>query len=103
MITVNEESSSYATFEFFDTAGDPEVPQSITYRIDDVASGAQIKDDTTVTPASSITITVTSSENAIINSGRKLELKRITLIASYGATEQAVEILTWQVKNLKKV
>ena len=44
--TVNEKSTSIVTLSFADEAGNAVTPTSGTYRIDDVASGTQIKGDT---------------------------------------------------------
>lgn len=62
-----EGSACLVTASFFDTTGSPLVPLALSYRIDDVASGAQILGWTAVTVGSAISILVTSAQNALIS------------------------------------
>lgn len=103
MQTVNESSTITVPVAFYDKNGDPETPASITYRIDDVSSGAEIVSDTSMTPATSVDITVSANDNAILNANRRMEARRMTITAAYGASEQATEVVYWQVKNLVRV
>lgn len=103
MQTINENSTCFVPASFYDKNGSAEVPASISYRIDDVASGTEIKADTSVGAASSIEITVAATENAILDGDNKYEVKRLTLTATYGASERATEVVYWRVRNLEAV
>lgn len=52
---------------FVDTLGNALVPATLQYRIDDTVSGTQILTWTTIAPASSVQIVVTSAQNALIS------------------------------------
>jgi len=101
--TVPEKTTAYLTVSFFDKAGAPAVPSSVTYRIDDLITNTQILADTALTPAASIEITLTPAQNAILNDANANEPKRVTVKASYGATDGLNDEYTYNVKNLSGV
>ena len=101
--TVPEKTTAYLTVSFFDKAGAPAVPSSVTYRIDCVTTNAQILADTPLTPAASIEITLTPAQNAILNQANAKESKRVTVKASYGASDGLNDEYVYVVKNLAGV
>lgn len=72
-----EGSACLITASFFDTTGSPLVPLALSYRIDDVASGAQILGWTTVAVGSAISILVTSAQNALISNSLNHETHQV--------------------------
>ena len=55
------------------------VPRSISYRVDDVASGFNLVPWTTLPQAAQNTITVTGAENYIVDKARTFEQHQITV------------------------
>ena len=103
MLIVNEKSTAYLTVTFKDKDGNEQAPTSATYRIDDVDSGTEIKTDTALSVAASVEITLTPDDNAILDSGQSYEKRRVTIKASYGASDGVNEEYLYRVKNLAKV
>ena len=64
---------------FFDDTGLSMVPASLNYRIDDELSGAQILGWTSITPAASVSIEVSSALNAMISNSRSQETHVVTV------------------------
>jgi hypothetical protein len=99
--TVNEKSSATLRVSFFDNAGVAAVPTTITYRIDNDADSAEIKGDTAVSPvASTVNILLTATDNRIIKSTAERELHKVTVTATFGASEQTVSEFKLTVRNL---
>lgn len=74
-----EQSASEIAATFFDTTGAGYKPQGLRYRIDDVLSGAQIKDWTILQSAASAMITVSSEENSMISLTRSHEAHQVLI------------------------
>ena len=103
MQTVTEKSTAYLTVSFYDKAGALNVPNTITYRIDDVASGLQVRADTSIgTVASSVEITLTATDNAILNANNRSERRRVTVTASYGVADQVADEFYYEIVSLVK-
>ncbi|GIW77904.1 MAG: hypothetical protein KatS3mg104_2967 [Phycisphaerae bacterium] len=98
----NEDSTGQIVVTFKDENGDLFVPSSVTYRIDDVYSGQPVVGETSVSPASVVTITISPGDNVIINDDRASELRRVTVKAAYNGG-QIVDSVDYRVKNLKFV
>lgn len=104
MQTVTEKSTAYLTVNFYDKAGALNVPNTITYRIDDVFGGLQVRGDTAIgAPASSIEITLTAADNTILNTAGQNERRRVTVTAVYGLGDQVADEYIYEVANLLKV
>ncbi len=70
-------SSCLVNASFFDTTNATLVPNSLQYQILDVCSGTQILGWTTVTPAASVQVVVSSGENALISNSRTSETHEV--------------------------
>lgn len=79
------------------------VPTNVKYRIDDLATGSQLLDWTSVTPAASVNITITALQNAIRNDANSIETKQLTVASDYGLSTQYIDRTTWDVRNLKGI
>jgi hypothetical protein len=75
-------------------------PTTISWRIDCLTTGRQIEDDTTVSPASSFTIAVTGTHNAIRNDSNEQETKQLTVTTDEGLATQYREAVRWTVTNI---
>lgn len=102
--TVNEKTTSIVTLSFTDEAGNAVTPTSGTYRIDDIASGTQIKGDTSFTPGSSRhELTISDTENAILDADNERELRCVTVSVTYGAGKKCTAEYRYYVLNLLKI
>jgi hypothetical protein len=99
----NEGQSFTATFKFFDASNFPSSPITARYRIDCLSSGQEVRGWTELTPAQSIDIAVTPSDNAIKDSRNSVERKQIVVQSNYGTESQSVQDSEWEVKNLQGV
>lgn len=99
---INEKSRCYLTVAFYDKDGNAAIPTSATYRIDCVTNNTQVKDDSSLTPGSSIEIPITSSDNAIIAITNTLERRKVTVEAVYGSGDEVHDEYEYYVKNLSR-
>jgi hypothetical protein len=78
----------------------PATPTTIHYRLDCLTTRTQLADWTSVAAASSFTIAVTGTHNAIQSDGNAYEVKQATVVVDQGLATQHVEAVTWRVENL---
>ena len=97
---VNEKSNMALTVSFFDDTGAAVVPDSATYRIDDLTSSTSILAPTALTPATVVTIQITSAQNAILNSANQFEDRVITVEFVYATTKRGTDEYRYEVRNL---
>lgn len=96
-----ERSAFVATAYFRDRAtAAADTPTSVKYRIECLTTGNVLADWTTVTPASSVTVPVTATHNAIQDDCNAYETKQLLVAADYGAADQHIGRRTWRVENL---
>lgn len=88
------------TAAFADEHGNALTPTSISYTVSDVDSGTVIVNSTSVTPASSVTITIAPSTNDFIDSSNNTETRRLIITAPYSSTENINASFEWQILNL---
>lgn len=100
LTSINEATTSYVSASFKNAAGALEAPSSVVYRIDCLTNKQQILDWTATSAASSITITVSALQNAIINQRHPSEQRYITIKATYAGSEQVTEEYHYEVVNL---
>lgn len=98
--TVNEQSMLRVDVVLVDENGDPAVPQSITYRVDCVDTGAEMVGDTPIAPASSFTIRLGVAANTISAPAQPSECHRLTVRAVFGADDHTNEQFDYRVLNL---
>ena len=98
--TVNEGTTSYVTASFYDNNDVLAVPTTIQYRIDCLTNNQQVKDWTSVTADSAVTITISSTENALINQRQSTETRVVTIKATYGSGDEVTEEYQYGVTNL---
>lgn len=103
MEVINEGTTHYLTVEFRDKANVLAAPTGIFYRIDDVLSGDAVLADTAIGAASSVEITITPTQNAIINPFNPTEVKRVTVKATYAGSEAINDEFEYAVFNLRRV
>lgn len=100
--TLNEGSTGYLTVAFTDKDGAAATPSTVSYRIDCMTNGQEVKDDTAVTPASSVKIELGAADNAIIDQANPFEKRIVTVTADYGVDDACVDEFIYAVKNMQK-
>jgi hypothetical protein len=75
-------------------------PTSVKWRIDCLTTGRQVLDWTTVAAASSASLSVQGSYNAIIDDANDVEVKQLTVMVDDGLSTQHRESVRWRVENL---
>jgi hypothetical protein len=76
-------------------------PTTLRYRIDDIETGEVIADWTTVTPASTSTVTTTGAQNTISGCGKARF--QFTVEADHGLSTNCVSTREYIVRNLAGV
>lgn len=103
MEQVNERSTAYLTVTFKDKAGAAQQPTAASYRIDDVATGTEIRADTPLTPGTSVEITLTTADNAILSPRLEVEKHVVTVTGTYGENDAVRAQYVYEVVNLQAV
>lgn len=98
----NEGSTRKLTVTFYGDDGQPAVPAAVSYRIDCLTSGTEIKGDTPLSPAAELEITISGADNAVVNAANSREKRRVTVTASYADGDEHDYFDYW-VKNLSGV
>ena len=104
MDTINENTTGYLTVEFRDKRNRLAAPSAVTYRIDCLTTGVEVKPWTAIDPAASIEIVISPTENAILGSEER-ERRVVTIVAAYGSgsDDQATDDFSYDVRNLRYV
>lgn len=102
MKIVNEGTKAVLTVTFRDENDALAAPTSIRYRIDDEKDGesTEVLDWTSVAAASSVDISITSSQNAILNDDDEDEIRTVTVEATHGAGDLLTGEYTFRLKSL---
>lgn len=99
---VNERSATAFTANFYDDSTGAWVataPTSARYRIDNPDSSTPVLDWTSLSAATSNSITVTGAQNAIVCDSNREERRQLLVEATYaGTTWSATK--DWYIKNL---
>ncbi len=100
MSEVNERTTLIVTVAFSDEDDLPVIPESASYRIDDVGSGTAVRDSTAIAPlSSSVDIEWEPSDTSILDETHTRETRRMTVTWLYdsstkqGSAEYLVDII----------
>lgn len=80
--TLNEGSRCFIKAKFFDQAESPQIPSSLSYRIDCETTGQTVLDWVSITPAATIEVQIDATLNVIINGRNPVERKVVTFQAN---------------------
>lgn len=101
MERVNEKSTAYLTVTFRNKAGAAQAPTAASYRIDDVATNQQVRDDTDIeSPDSTVEITLSVEDNTLKNAIAATEQRRVTVVGEYNAGDAVRAEYIYEVVNL---
>jgi hypothetical protein len=101
METFKERKTGWITPAFKNRSGVAAVPTSARYRLDDEKSSTEILDWTSLTPASSIEITITPAQNALIDPTRDEEIHVLTVESTFAAGDVMPAEYRFKVRSLK--
>ena len=97
----NERTSSVLPVSFFDENNEPVIPQSGTYRIDDVASGVAILASTPLPSlAAVVNLEITANQNRILNAANSIETRRVTVAIIFDTDKGSTAEYFYNVINL---
>ena len=103
MKSVNEEGTLYFTVKFYDVDNALFIPSAVQYRIDCLTTGSEVRDWTTVTPASTVTIAATGDDNQIYNETSTREVRQMVVKYTDVSTNDQHSQIQWRVDNLKGI
>ena len=96
---INEATSFTATAYFRLNGSASASSVNSKYRIDNLSTGKELADWTTLTPAVSIDIPITSAHNKIQQPSNKTEKIRLTVASDRGETSATYSTVIWKVRN----
>ena len=97
----NEGSAFTATAYFRDRAtAAASAPSVAKYRVDCLTTNRTLQDWTSLTPATSISIPITATHNAIQDISNEREVRQLTVASEPGTDTQFRDTATWTVTNL---
>ena len=97
---IKERNSISVTAYFRDSSNAASAPTTIHYRVDDITTATNITAWTSVSAASSVSITIKSAENRIVNQADARERRQITVAADKGTTTETRDTAEWKVENI---
>jgi hypothetical protein len=100
---VNEGSSATFTAAFFNNSWTATAPTSARYRIDNPDNDTVVLDWTTLSPATTNSITVTGAQNAIVHNCSRDERRQLIVEGDTGLSTQYRITKDWWIKNLAGV
>jgi hypothetical protein len=100
---VNEGSSATFTAAFFNNSWTATAPTSARYRIDNPDNDTEVLAWTTLTPATTNSITVTGVQNAIVSNCSRDERRQLIVEGDTGLSTQYRITKDWWIKNLAGV
>jgi hypothetical protein len=101
MLSINESTTAYLTVSFYDKNGALAVPESASYTITCITTGTTVKTTTAMSAASSVELTLSTTDNALINRNNDLEERAVNVTALYSSgTEKVTDQYRYNVKKL---
>lgn len=74
-------------------------PSTLKYRLDNLTTGENVLDWTTATAATSVSIAVTATQNAIRDECNKVEKMELTVSANHGLATQVRQSVQYMIAN----
>lgn len=101
-LRVNEKSPIYFTIEFEDEVGDPLIPATVEWRLDDRTNNVQLVDWTTLpSPAASMNFTIVGDNNLIADEANVREEQIFGIRVNEGFPAEGHQQFSYQVMNLQ--
>ncbi len=103
MDKVDEKTTAYLTITPMDKDGTPVAPTSISYKIFDAESGAEVRAATVISPATVMEIKLDKNDNTLVDPTNAEETRRVTVSAVYGADDELHGVYRYGVVNVPGV
>jgi hypothetical protein len=100
MEDVNERTTALLEIKMYNQSGALAAPTSANYTIHDLRSGTTVRISTALAGGDTVPLTLTEDDTKIINVKNKYEIRRVTVIAEYGASDYLTGEYDYRVKNL---
>ena len=100
---LSEGDSLPLTTSFADVDWVAGTPTSVSYRLDCATTGQTITDWSSLTPGVTVSLTISSTENAILDDSNKRERKVLAIKAIDSGGNQHTETFKYWVRNLQGV
>lgn len=95
-----DEKTSFTATAYFRSDDAADTPTTARYRIDCATTGKAIRGWTSLTPATSIAITITPDDNQIVSLTRSNERRQLTLETNTDLSTQTRERVFWTVDSI---
>jgi len=102
MDEIYEQTTAILTLTFTDATGASIIPDAITYSLYDKFSGTVRTSGTIATPAASVELELTPTNNQILNATNRYEIATIEVYFTYGTREGKNEY-SYKILNMAKV
>ena len=96
-----KEKSSFNATAYFRVGTTATAPTTAKYRVDNVTTNKELKDWTSLTPAVSNTIAMTSTFNKIQNESNRIEKVMLTVAADPDGDTETRDSVTWNILNFR--
>lgn len=101
MLSVNEKSPVFMTLEFKDENGDPLIPTTVDWRLDDKTKGVEVVGWTSLpSPAATMTFTIPGSDNTIDDEVNVAEVMTVGIRVDNGLAGEGYSELQYTLINL---
>jgi hypothetical protein len=87
--TLNEGSRCFIKAKFFDRRETPQIPTSLSYKVQCETTGTVLQDWTAVTPDTVVEVQIDATLNKIVNRRNTIERKVVTFMANADPPESA--------------
>lgn len=93
-------TTTYLTVDFKDKTGAAATPSTVTYKVDNITTNANIRDWTSVSASSSVEITLTADvDNASPGTNYTSDVRRVTVKGVYSGSAQVISFYDYIVEN----
>ena len=96
-----EQTTAYLDVELRNKFGTPEDPESVSYRVDCMSTGRNVRSDTSIPAASKLVITLNTNDNSMVYGSHNEEVHRVTITAVYGPGDKLVSQFDYRVNRAK--
>jgi hypothetical protein len=87
--TLNEGSRCFVKAKFFDNQERPQIPTSLSYKVQCETTGTLLQDWTSVTPGTQVEVQIDATLNSIVNRRNPIERKVVTFLANADPPQSA--------------
>lgn len=102
MDEIYEQTTAILTLTFTDAGGSSIVPDTITYTLYDKFSGTVRTTGTVASPAASVELELTPTNNQILQATNRYEIATIEVYFTYG-TREGKDTYSYKILNMSKV